>query len=272
MKQKFSFLFLAAMALCMTTGCAVSDYDGFENRQTQAESKLFGLDVSIIAGDPAVDGTYAYTVKYDNRGGRDVNMKIISYRNPVPDSFTRDGQVDRDGDDVQGRAGILGGKFLPQYVAVDPLPDCQFEANITQDHSGLGGPLATACLTVNEEIDKDLDLQAAFSSLGDLIGQVFSGALNNGFTAELTGLVINGVEAPLPRAVSIHSKANGLRPHSLSIDLTQPGGRELIQAILNRTPDDVPVSVGLRFSGGMKIDVPSHIRVAFNHQALGSLL
>lgn len=271
MKHSVSFLCMAAMAL-LTVGCAITDYDGLAGHQTQSEAKLWGTEVSFIAGDPNLDGTYAYTVKYDNRGGRDANMKIITYRNPVPDSFSRDGVVDRDGDDVQGRSGILGGKFLPQWVAVDPLPGCQFDANITQDHSHGAGPLASLCETVLEEIDKDLDLQASFSNAGELLGQIWSGALNNGFTAELNGITINGATVSLAHAVTVNAKANGTRPINVSVDLTQPGGRDLIQAILANTQDGVPVSLGFNFAGGMALKTPGNAKAAFDHTALWNAL
>src|SRR4029079_15283888 len=99
-------------------------------------SHLCGSDISSVTGDPTLDGTYAYTVKYNNRGGvRDGSLRIISYRNPVPSSFSRGGPVAGDCDDAQGQRGLAGGKFLTEWVAVDPAPDCQFDANITQDHS-----------------------------------------------------------------------------------------------------------------------------------------
>lgn len=271
MRHRFLILMVIALAL-MAAGCAISDYDGWGKHQTQAEAKLFGTEVSFIVGDPNLDGTYAYTVKYDNRAGRDVNLRITTYRNAVPDSFSRDGQIDRDGDDVQGSGGIQGGKFLPYWLAVDPAPDCQFDANITQDHSHGAGPVVTLCMSTNEEIDKDLDLQASFTSTGDLLSKIWSGAVNGGFTMELNGLVVNGTSVPLARTVSIGATSNGLRPARLSFDLTQPGGRDLIQAILNNTSNRVPVTLGLSFAGGMRVDLPAQVKVAFNHDALFNLL
>ena len=254
-------------------GCVISDYEGHAAHQTSAEAKLWGSEISFIAGDPALDGTYAYTVKYDNRNGRDTNMKIYTYRNAVVDSFSRDGLIDRDGDDVQGRAGILGGKFLPYWTVTDPAPDCQFFDNNIQKHNGAPAePLAALCEIALEEIDKDLELQASFSSTGDLLGQIWSGALNGGFTAELTGITLGGANVALSQPVSIASKANGIRPIQLSIDLSGPSGQALVQAILNNTSDGVPVSVGLSFSGGMSFSLPSQMTVAFNHDALWNLI
>lgn len=199
-------------------------------------------------------------------------MKIYTYRNPVDSSFSRDGQIDRDGDDVQGRSGILGGKFLPQWTATDPLPDCQFDLNRIQSHGNAPAPPILFCDTVEEEIDRDLELQASFASTADLLSQIWSGSLNNGFTLQLTGLTLGGVNVPLSQPFSIGARANGLRPTQFRIDLSQPGAAGLIQAILNNTTSGVPVTVGLRFSGGMSVDLPSHIKIGFNHATLGNLL
>lgn len=272
MQRHVLLLVFAAMAL-ISGGCAITDYDGHAGHQTAAEAKLWAAEIAFTGtGDPALDGTYAYTVKYDNRAGRDSNLRIYSYRNPVPSSFSRDGQIDRDGDDVQGRGGILGGKFLPQWTATDPLPDCQFDLNRIQSHGNAPAPPILFCDTVEEEIDKDLELQASFSSTADLLAQIWAGSLNDGFTMELTGLNLGGVNVPLGQPFSIGARANGVRPTQISIDLSQPGSAGLIQAILNNTTNGVPVSVGLQFSGGMSVDLPGSIRVAFNHAALSNLL
>lgn len=272
MKRSLLLVGMAAMTL-FSGGCAISDYEGHGGHQTAAEAKLFATEIAFTGtGDAALDGTYAYTVKYDNRAGRDTNLRIYTYRNPVPSSFSRDGQIDRDGDDVQGRSGILGGKFLPQWTATDPLPGCQFDANRIQSHRGSPPPPVLLCEVVLEEIDKDLELQAGFASTGDLLAQIWTGALNDGFTLELTGVKLGSVTVPLSSPLSIGARANGLRPTQLSIDLAQAGGPALIQAILDNTSDRVPVSVGLSFDGGMSVDLPSSLKVAFDHAALGNLL
>lgn len=271
MKRSLAFMGILVLAMA-ASGCAITDYEGFSTHQTAAESKLWGQEISFIAGDPALDGTYAYTVRYDNRLGRDANLRIYTYRNPVPSSFSRDGQIDRDGDDVQGRAGILGGQFQAQWTVTDPLADCQFFANRIQSHGGAPEPLAALCATTNEEIDKDLELQASFSSLGNLIDQIWSGAVTGAFTAELTGLRLGSTDVALSQPLSIGARSNGVRPTQLTIDLTGAAGRELLQAILNNTVDGQPVSVRLNFAGGMALDLQNGTKAAFNHSALSSLL
>jgi hypothetical protein len=272
MKQKFLLVCVAAMA-ALSTGCAISDYEGHADHQTAAEAKLFATEISFTGtGDAALDGTYAYTVKYDNRGGRDVNLRIYTYRNPVPSSFSRDGQIDRDGDDVQGRSGILGGQFLPQWTATDPLPGCQFELNRIQSHRGSPPPPILLCEVVLEEIDKDLELQASFGNVGDLFNQIWSGALDNGFTAELTGVTLGAVNVPLSHALTVNAKANGIRPTQISVDLGGPGGQALVQALLNNTVDGQPTQLGLNFAGGMSINLPNHLQAVFNHATLERIL
>lgn len=271
--MKRSFLLLGVLWVALTSvGCAITDYEGHAGHQTASQAKLWGAEVSFISGDPTLDGTYAYTVKYDNRGGRDVNMRIHTYRNPVPSSFSRDGQIDRDGDDVQGRSGILGGKFSPQWTVTDPLPDCQFFANNIQSHGGAPPPPIAFCELAVEEIDKDLELQASFGSVDDLFSQIWSGALNGGFTLELTGVRLGGTPVALAQPFSVGAKSNGIRPMRFSIDLTQPGGQALIQSILSNTTDGAPVSIGLEFAGGMSVDLPSQFKAVFNHSALQGLL
>ena len=271
MKRLLVFGF-AAMAL-VSFGCALTDYEGHNGHQTASEARLWGFEISFEgSGDAALDGTYSYSVKYNNRTARDVNLKIVSYRNPVIASFSRDGQIDRDGDDIQGRTGLLGGKFLPQWTTTDPAAGCQFDLNRIQSHGGAPPPPILACDIAVEEVDRDLELQAPFTSVGDFFGQIWSGALNNGFTLELTGITLNGVNVPLSSPLSINAKANGVRPVQFRIDLSQPGGDALIQAILANTSHRVPTSVGLQFDGGMSLDLPGQTTLAFNHDAWWKLL
>jgi hypothetical protein len=263
---------IAAMAL-VSFGCALTDYEGHSGHQTASEAKLWGSEISFSGtGDPAYDGTYATTVKYNNRVARDVNLKTLNYRNPVVSSFSRDGQIDRDGDDVQGRSGVLGGKFSLYWTVTDPAAGCQFDLNRIQSHGGAPPPAILACDIALEEVDKDLELQAPFTSVGDLFGQIWSGALNNGFTLELTGITLGGINVPLSSPLSINARANGTRPIQFSIDLSQAGGASLIQGILANTSNRQPVSVGLQFDGGLSLDLPSHTTLAFNHDALWNLL
>jgi hypothetical protein len=270
-----SLMLGVAVMVMLSAGCAITDYEGSANHKTSGEAKFWAAEIAFSGtGDPALDGTYAYTAKYSNgAAGHDANMKLYSYRNPVVSSFSRDGQIDRDGDYVQGRSGILGGKFQAYWTATDPAPGCQFYANNIQKHDQAPAiPPIALCDTVEEEIDNDLELQASFGSTGDLISQIWSGAVTGGFTMEVSQVVINGVNFPVSPSASIGATATGLRPARFSIDVSQPGGQALIQAILANTQDRTPVSFGLRFEGGMAVDLPARIKVAFDHAALQNML
>ncbi|MFP5286038.1 MAG: hypothetical protein ACLGI9_09900, partial [Thermoanaerobaculia bacterium] len=234
MKRLLLFGF-AAMTL-VSFGCAITDYEGHSGHQTASEARLWGYEIAFSGtGSPELDGTYSYTVKYDNRTARDVNLRIVTYRNPIVGSFSRDGQIDREGDDIQGRRGILGGKFAAYWTTTDPAAGCQFDLNRIQSHGGAPPPAILLCDVATEEIDKDLELQAPFTSVGDLFGRIWSGALDNGFTLELTGIKLGGVNVPLSSPLSINARANGTRPIQFSIDLSQAGAASLIQGILANT-------------------------------------
>src|SRR5438034_8706173 len=58
---------VAAMS-AVAVGCAITDYAGWANHKTAAESALWGSDIAFITGIPGYDGTYNYTVQYNCRG------------------------------------------------------------------------------------------------------------------------------------------------------------------------------------------------------------
>ena len=260
---------MISLGVFVAAGCAITDYDGIGGHKTAGEAKLWGAEISF-SGDPATDGTYSYTVKYDNTTGPGP-VTINSYKNPVVSSFSRDGLVDRDGDDVQGRAGDLGGKFLPWVKAVDTVAGaCGFDQNVTFDKDGTVG--IYYCINgFQEEIDKDLDLQAAFASLDDLFNSIWSGSLYGNFTMDVTALNINGVAVPVD-AFSVHAFAESLRPSRFLVDLNQPSTTAFINAVLANTKHLEPVSLGLQFNGGMSFNLPNGATVAFNHDVLFGIL
>lgn len=256
-------------------GCALTDYGGFPGHTTQSEAKLWGKEVAFSGFGGDFDGTYSYTAKYANG----YPVTINSYRNAVVGAFSRDGIVDRDGDDIQGRGGSLtafpatpAGKFLKQWVAVDGAAGCQFFSNITFDKSALGPGIALCNNGANEEVDKDLDIQDAFASMGDLISRIWSGAVAQSFTVQLTSVTVNGTTVPLSTGVSASVTHNGLRPINMAVDLSSPGGQELLRALLSNTADKQPVTLGVGFAGGMSFTLPASTTVAFNHAALRAAL
>jgi hypothetical protein len=273
-------LALGVGVLAVTSFGCVTDYVGWSEHNTQAEAKLWGQEASVqtLPEPDPTDGTYAPTVKYDCRG-KDQACKVYltTYRNAVVGAFSRDGIVDRDGDDIQGSQGSLtaapatpAGQFFKAYTWIDTQPGCQFFDNLRQNFLKVTPGIAICFTAPSEEIDKDLDIQEQFGSLGDLFSQIWSGALAGQFTIEMTAITLDGVSIPLDNAFSIGMAHNGIRPHSFALDLTEPGGQDLIRAILDNTADGVPVSLGATFNGGMHFSMPSMMSFAFNHERLAA--
>jgi hypothetical protein len=271
------------MAL-LSVGCAISDYRGWLNHKTESEAKLWGSEIAFITGDPNLDGTYSYTVKYAN-GPTPYSgeVTIHTYRNPVVAAFSRDGCVDRDGDEIQGRAGDVSfscdapapaGKFAALWRFGDNAVGCQFFANYEQTFgSPKSLPQAALCIETNEEVDKDLSLQAeAFTSLDDLFGRIWSGALGASFTANVTSVSFNGTSVNLDAPLALSLTQNGVRPTSISVDLSSPGGQSLLRAALANTADETPVRLAFGFDGGMGISQPVKMTAAFDHDGLVTLI
>jgi hypothetical protein len=140
--------------------------------------------------------------------------------------------------------------------------------------------LAVCFNTPSEEVDKDLSLQGsassnlkeAFASLDDLFNKIWSGALSKSFTAEIVGLTINGANVTLGNPTSLALTRNDLRPITWALDLSTPGGKEIIQALLANTEDGQPATLTLHFDGGLTFRVPSAMTLGFNHEALRQIL
>lgn len=279
MKRLATVLGIGATAVILS-GC-VTDYVGWPERNTQAEAKLLGQEVAASMGDPSVDGTFVPTVRYDCRGaGIDCTYHLTTLRNPVFGAFSRDGTVDRDGDNILGNRGSLttapatpAGRFRKAYTWIDNDPTaCQFFDNLRQNFLRFPPAVAVCFNAPVEEVDQDLELQEDFSDLGDFFSQILSGSLERSFAVELTAIELDGVSIPLDNSLTIDMAHNGMRPHSYAIDLTTPGGQDLVHAILNNTEDGVPVEVGATFSGGMHFSLPVIISLAFDHERLAAAL
>jgi hypothetical protein len=294
----------------LSVGCAISDYRGFLGHMTSGEAKFFGSQ-SAVAGDPAYTGTYDYTVKYDFRGLTQAGpttvypdvINLFTYRNPTAGAFSRDGCVDRDGDDLQQRPGLQPGsgcdnpipsqtKFEPLWEFQDRSAGCQFYANYRKTYNNPPNPfpipgfrdLIPAIVFCSdfpfEEIDKDLSLQGspnsnlkeAFTSLDDLVAQIWSGALGRSFAMNVTKVTLNGTEVELSNPAAFSAGRNDFRVINGAIDLSSPGVQSLIQAILSNTQDEVPATVALEFEGGLRLGQPGIVRIAFNHDALVKVL
>ncbi len=272
MSKKLSLAAAVGLMAALAAGC-ITDYGGRPGEMTEGEAKLWGKEIAISGFDVYYDGTWSQTVKYNLKTGPPVT--IMNYQNDVFASFSRDGLVDRDGDDIQGRGGTLGGKFKNGVEARDFTPGspCEFFDNITKDFTG--GPGASFALCIfgaSEEVDKDLALQDAFASIDDLLQQIWAGTLTGAFSVELTSVTLNGTPITLANALPIDVAHNGFRPINAAIDFSSPGGQELLQAILANTVDGEATDIGLGFNGGMGFSLPVFMTAAFNHDALMAAL
>lgn len=276
---------LAILSLSvLTVGCAITDYVPGQGHRTAVEAKLRNTEIAFgnVGGR---SGTYSYTVDYDNQANNGQpglppnNIVIRTYRNPVFAAFNRDGFVNRDGSDLQGRRGHLGpppfpaapaGTWNRTYIANDQAPGCQFFANVT-----FGAPVIAACfLGSAEETDNfDVDLQASFRSFDDLLSAIWSGVLGDSDTLslDLLGVRINGVTFPISQPISIEMRQNGFRPDGFSVVASDAAISELVDVVKANTVDRQPVTLGLSCSGGLEFDFPSKLLFAFDHTALDNL-
>ncbi len=266
--------------LCMfalIVGCAITDWNAYPGHRTTAEAKLYTKEIGWSGtGYAELDGTYAYTVKYDNSDGQFNpllgGVYIYTYRNPVLSSFTRDGQFNEDGDYVQGHSGILGGKYQTQWIAVDTDPaTCGFFAgNVT--FSKTGSLYGTAlCFYAGSgyyyaENDRDFEIHGEYADWDALLYQVWNGGALN---PSIVGIRLDGTTRPIT-PWAIYVKHNATTPYS--IDFTPQGLRGAIQTILDNTENMVPVQLGVVLAGGLTYDMPHRAKVAFNHDSLRKIL
>ena len=158
----------------------------------------------------------------------------------------------------------------------DALTGCQFYGffpgfTLKQNFSGLQPGIGLCFTFPQEEVDANQDLAESFSSLSDLVSQIWSGALGQSFTLKVTNLTLNGTPVTLTNALSISAMQNGVRPTSAAVDFTTPGGQEVLRALLN-TPAGQPVSISATFAGGMSLTMPVHMSVAVNHDVLAQMV
>jgi hypothetical protein len=271
------WLLITVIAQVFFGACAITDYDGYLDHKTQGEAKLWGTEIAFSGFGPD-DGTYAYTVKYDNTDGLGP-VTITGYRNPVFAAFSREGFIDREGDDVQGNRGSLtapeatpAGRFKPFVRSIDTgRGTCEFFDNVVFDKSKAADGTAVALCEGGpvEEIDSDLDLQASFASLDDLLGRIWSGALSGWFDMNMTHLVIDGAKYEIDGGFALVARAAPLRPVGWVVDRAFADG--LIDTILNYTDHGQGHEVGFVFEGGMTFDMPAGMLVAFNHDFFAAL-
>jgi hypothetical protein len=287
--------FSAGVCLCLCSlGCAITDYSPWPGHKTQGEAKLLFQEIAFTGIDPTLDGTYSYSVSYDHSnvplGAFPGSITITSYHNNggtitasgavLPPAFNPDGLADRLGS-LSGEYGSYN--FFPPwtpdqrwgryFVSVDTDGDCQFFANVKQDNSGspFGPGLALCFGAPSEETGEVVELEK-FASLDNLLGRIWDGSLSNNFTMTVAGVSFNGAEHAMTNTFTVGLKHTGFRPTALAVDFTQGAGKELLQAILNGTTDKAPTRIGMRFAGGLKLNLPQSWKVAFNHAVIRKAL
>ena len=279
-----SFAILIGLVIC-PLGCAITDYAPWAGHHTSGEAKLLFDEIAFTGFDPRLDGTYAYTVTYDDSNtpvGGFPTVTITSYHNnggvgTNPPAFDPDGLADRTGVDMNGRYAPYN--FFPPwnkdqkwgkyFVSVDTQFGCQFFTNIKQDFSKSPfGPAIALCFNSAQEETADIQELEDFASLDNLIGRIWAGTLAKNYTMNLTAITFNGNPYPMNNALSFAMKNTGLRPSTLAVDLRTAAGKELLNAILNNTTDKAPTRIGLEFSGGLMLNLPSSWKVSFNHAAI----
>lgn len=281
--------------MAFAVGCAITDYAGWAKHQTSGEAKLWGSDTATRSGDPTDSGTFNYTVQYNCRDDANSGVRcgpnggpytITTYRNDgfstpsKPAAFSWDGIVDRDGGDLEGRYGsptpppfTPTEKWHKALVAVDSASGCQFSANIKQQFRGFNPGILLCFGGPQEEVDNNNLSLESFGSLDDLMSQIWSNSLNSSFTGSVVSVEINGNTTTLVNSAVGSASHNGTRAFGGNVDVTTAGAKEVIQAILNSTTDEAPVSsLSVTFGGGMTLRLPSNMIVAFDHDVLRGLL
>ncbi|MCG8421190.1 MAG: hypothetical protein MJE77_24985 [Proteobacteria bacterium] len=269
-------------------GCAVSDYEGYLGHYTSSQAKLVGFEVAFSGLGRGYDGTYAYSVSYDNRNrlSRDSIFKTIrirTYQNPVPGAFTNEAAVVQDADALECSAGDLSsdhnpaipaGSFHEKWKFVDLAPDCQFSDNYW-DGTDSYFPIITLCFTApQQEADyKDLSLlQDDFASLTEFVNRALDATPGETLPLEVEGIELNGQLRNLTERLPLYTVSSGSSIGQMMIDLSGEAGRQVKQAILDLTDHMQPVTVKLNFSGGMRFGMPNSLQFAFDHNRLAETL
>ena len=285
MKMKLRPLGILLAVAVFPLGCAITDYAPWTGHHTSGEAKLVFDEIAFSGFDPRLDGTYAYTVVYDDSNTPAAgypNITINSYHNngfvgTNPPAFDPDGLADRTGVDMQGRYAPYS--FFPPwskdqkwgkiFVSVDSQIGCQFFTNIKQDYSKSAfGPATALCFTAAQEETADIQELEDFSSLDSMISQIWAGTLAKNFTVNVKAISFNGSVYTMTNALSVAMKSTALRPSTMAIDLSGAAGKELLQAVLNSTVDHAPTRLALSFTGGLSLNLPQAWQISFNHAAI----
>ncbi|WP_444995229.1 hypothetical protein [Aliikangiella sp. IMCC44359] len=273
---------LASASVIFLSSCAYSDYPGHPGHKTANEAYVPSFGTVISGFGDSYDGTYVYSVKYNNRGWQKedfkFNVKISSYRNIVNDSNPHRPNIFPDADGFNKATGFAGGTFYRYWTAYDQDPEntggsANFDTSHPLDADGdwIAPALVVAQKVPVQEVDSvDWDLQSSIKNASQLMKSLIS----NGGSLKNLNLSVN--------AIGFNDHKVSVEPFALGFDISglglnqitiknQPATKSVMQAILNNTNNLEKVDLTLHFSNGMEFALPNNISVMFNHSVISKL-
>ena len=277
-KQKTLIKLFAGAFTLLAAGCGYSDYPGHPGHKTHTEAYVPAWSTVISGWDADWDGTYVYTVEYDNQTWMKKNyqfdVQIKSYRNTVEGSYPFRRNVFPSGAGFEGATGFSGGVFESYWIANDTDPDnLGFDANFDQsqpldaDGNWIGPGLILGSEAPEQEIDGyDWDLQSGIQNASALLGSIIAnGGSINGLSLGVNAISLNGQKHTVD-IFNVGFSRNGGQNEILIKN--QPSAKMLINTILDNTENMKKVKMVLHFDNGMDVATPKGLAVSFNHKAL----
>jgi hypothetical protein len=274
---------LAVSAALTIASCGYSDYPGKPGHKTQKEAYMPSLTTTITGYGENYDGTYVYSVKYDNTKWMKRNYKfktqITGYRNIAVNSNPHRPGVVTDADSFHNAKGFSGGKFKRYWVATDTDANedgglDNFDQSFPLDENGewIEPMLLLSLNDSGTEVDKiDSDLQSSVKNASSLISNIVrNGGSLESLKMKVNALEFNGVKVAVdPYEIGFSIGQMGLNKIALQ---NQASTKSVVNAILNNTQDLKKVDLKLHFANGMEIEMPTSFSIMFNHKALQKLV
>ena len=281
-KHKTIIKLFASAFVLLAAGCGYSDYPGHPGHNTDKEAYVPALSTVISGFGEEYDGSYVYTVRYDNQNWMKNNFKfkakITGYRNVVTDSYPHRTDIFPDGDGFERATGFAGGKFTRYWTAIDEDPVAEggldnFDQSHPLDENGdwISPGLIFIMNVPEQEVDSvDWDLQSTVKNASDLLATLISngGSLNN-LALSVNALELNGqVHNVKPFELLFNSNLGNVQVSLRN----QPATQSVVEAILNNTEHLKIVDLKLHFNNGMEVALPKKISLMFNHDVLAKFV
>jgi len=274
---------LTIAAVLSLASCGYSDYSGQPGHKTQKEAYIPSLTTTITGYGDDYDGTYVYSVNYDNTKWMKKNYafksRITSYRNIVVDSNPHRPNVIPDADKFHNSIGFSGGKFKRYWVATDtdPVEDGFLDNFDTSHPLNADGewiePMLILTIDTNiTEVDRvDYDLQSSVTNASALLRNL----VENGGSIKALKLKVNAIE--------LNGAKISVEPYEIGFSIGQMGlnkialhhqsaTKSVVNALLNNSEHLQKVDLKLHFVNGMEVAMPKAFSVMFNHTALKKLV